>query len=248
MLVACRRCSLGASRFKLPGHVRRPVRLAAANARSPPRTHWALPAHHAATWANVGACRGQRGRLVLHPCVRAVWVVVRSQALGRGRAPALRAGGSRAGGPLALGPTPGRRERGDKGAKAGQRPQTADRSGGRPGTRPRTRAKGHTRREAPRNRNRTHPPKGPAEGRGGPGVRAARPRPAGRGGVGAPTFAHVAASGRVVSQVAVSGLRGGYGAGMSSIWRGAHPRCKMAARRPLRREPMIGGVTCVRPA
>jgi len=149
MLVACRRCSLGASRFKLPGHVRRPVRLAAANARSPPRTHWALPAHHAATWANVGACRGQRGRLVLHPCVRAVWVVVRSQALGRGRAPALRAGGSRAGGPLALGPTPGRRERGDKGRRQAKDPRQPTAAGDDRG-----RGRGHepraTRGERPR--------------------------------------------------------------------------------------------------
>jgi hypothetical protein len=43
----------------------------------PPNYH---PAPHAATWANVGACRGRRGRLLLRPCVRAVWVVVHNQA------------------------------------------------------------------------------------------------------------------------------------------------------------------------
>ena len=92
-----------------------------ARARVLPRALTAAPdlplSPYAATWANVGACVPNRGHLVLRPCVRAVWPVAHNQAPpgrggGRGRAPVLRAGGSRAGRSLALGPTDAVGERG----------------------------------------------------------------------------------------------------------------------------------------
>jgi hypothetical protein len=66
---------------------------------------WLASAPYAATWANVGACRGQRGRPVLRSCVRAVCSPCVVKRPGRGCAPALRTGGSAVWGAVALGPT-----------------------------------------------------------------------------------------------------------------------------------------------
>jgi hypothetical protein len=111
------------------------VRSTHAPPHSPPRPRSPLTATDlpsspdAATWANGGACRGQRGRPALRTCVRVVCPLCVVKRPAAGRAPALRAGGSRAGWGLAIGPTGENGERGRDPPNSTKRGDTAPRPG-----------------------------------------------------------------------------------------------------------------------